>query len=119
MNNPHQNTRLSVYSREQIVARVMAGQRAAEVAADFAVSVRTVRKWVARFKAGVWRSQIAQARPPAWRTVCRIASWRSSLAALSPPSDGGGDRVKARAGTLRLLGIRHIFTRPYTPRDHG
>jgi transposase InsO family protein len=52
MNNPHQNARLTVYSREQIVARIDAGQGAAEVAAAFGVSVRTVRKWVARFRAG-------------------------------------------------------------------
>ena len=52
MNNPHQNARLTVHSREQIVARVIAGQSAAEVAAAFAVSLRTVRKWLARFRAG-------------------------------------------------------------------
>jgi len=52
MNNPRQNARLTVHSREQIVARVIAGQSAAEVAAAFAVSVRTVRKWLARFRAG-------------------------------------------------------------------
>jgi len=52
MNNPHQNARLTVYSREQIVARVAAGQSAPEVAAAFGVSVRTVRKWVARFRSG-------------------------------------------------------------------
>lgn len=52
MNNPHQNARLTVYSREQIVARIGAGQSAVEVAEAFGVSVRTVRKWVARFKAG-------------------------------------------------------------------
>ncbi|WP_083788656.1 helix-turn-helix domain-containing protein [Oceanicola granulosus] len=42
----------SVYSREQIVARIAAGRSAAEVADAFGVSVRTVRKWVARFRAG-------------------------------------------------------------------
>lgn len=52
MNNPHQNARLTVYSREQIVARVAAGQPAPKVAEAFGVSVRTVRKWVARFRAG-------------------------------------------------------------------
>lgn len=52
MNNPHQGARLTVYSREQIVARVQSGTRAAEVAAAFGVSLRTVRKWLARFRAG-------------------------------------------------------------------
>ena len=52
MNTPHQGARLTVHSREQIVARLLSGQTAAEVAAAFAVSVRTVRKWLARFRAG-------------------------------------------------------------------
>mgnify|MGYP001765404066 CR=1 FL=1 len=52
MNNPHHGARLTVHSREQIVARMMSGQKASEVAAAFAVSVRTVRKWLARFRAG-------------------------------------------------------------------
>ncbi|RCW19593.1 transposase IS481 family protein [Ciceribacter lividus] len=52
MNNPHHGARLTVYSREQIVRRIASGQSAAEVAKAFAVSVRTVRKWLARFKAG-------------------------------------------------------------------
>lgn len=52
MNNPHHGARLTFYSREQIVARVMDGQSAAGVAEAFGVSIRTVRKWVARFRAG-------------------------------------------------------------------
>jgi transposase len=50
MNNPHHGARLTVYSREQIVMRVMAGQSAAAVAEAFAVSVRTVRKWLSRYR---------------------------------------------------------------------
>jgi DNA-binding transcriptional regulator YiaG len=52
MNNPHQNARLTRHRREQIVARVVWGQSAAEVAAAFALSVRTLRNWLARFRAG-------------------------------------------------------------------
>jgi transposase len=52
MNNPHQGARLTVHSREQIVARVLSGRTAAEVAAAFAVSIRTVWNWLARFRAG-------------------------------------------------------------------
>ena len=47
MNNPHHGARLTVYSREQIVARIQSGQTATEVAEAFAVSVR---KWLARFR---------------------------------------------------------------------
>lgn len=52
MTTLHKGARLTVYSRQQIVARVVSGQKAAEVAAAFGVSVRTVRKWLARFRAG-------------------------------------------------------------------
>ena len=37
MNNPHKGARLTVYSREQIVARIQAGTKSAEVAAAFGV----------------------------------------------------------------------------------
>ena len=65
MNNPHENARLTVHSREQIVARLMAGQPASEVAAAFAVSVRTVRKWLARFRAGGGAALANHASAPA------------------------------------------------------
>jgi len=52
MNNPHHGARLTVHSREQIVARISAGQGAGDVARAFGVSLRTVRKWLARFRAG-------------------------------------------------------------------
>eukprot|EP00873_Tetraselmis_striata_P045181 jgi/Tetstr1/465445/TSEL_010129.t1 len=44
--------RLTVYSREQIVARVLAGQKAAEGRRCLRRFLRTVRKWLARFRAG-------------------------------------------------------------------
>ena len=65
MNNPHQGARLTVYSREQIVARVLSGMRAAEVAAAFGVSLRTVRKWLARFRAGGQAALSNRASAPA------------------------------------------------------
>ena len=86
MNNPHQNARLTVHSREQIVARIVAGQTAAEVAAAFAVSVRTVRKWLARFRAGGGAALSNHASAPAHiarrldtSTVALILHLRRSL----------------------------------------
>ena len=64
MNNPHQNARLTVYSREQIVTRIAAGQTAREVAEAFGVSIRTVRKWVARFKTGGRAALVNRASAP-------------------------------------------------------
>ncbi len=49
--NIHKNARLTRHSRADLVRRVEAGQPIATVAAAFGVSIRTVRKWVARFKA--------------------------------------------------------------------
>ena len=72
MNNPHQNARLTVYSREQIVARIAAGQTGAEVAEAFGVSVRTVRKWTARHRAGGGAALANRASAPA-RVSGRLA----------------------------------------------
>lgn len=78
MNNPHQGARLTVYSREQIVARLCAGQKAAEVAAAFGVSLRTVRKWLARFRAGGRAALTNRASAPArvaGRLPDRLVAW--------------------------------------------
>jgi transposase InsO family protein len=48
--NVHKNARLSLHSRGELVRRVAAGQRAGVVAAALGVSVRTVHKWLARFR---------------------------------------------------------------------
>jgi len=72
MSNPHQNARLTLHSREQIVARVVGGQTASEVAAAFAVLVRTVRKWLARFRAGGQAALSNRASAPA-RVAGRLA----------------------------------------------
>lgn len=78
MNNPHQNARLTVHSREQIIARVIAGQTAAEVAASFAVSVRTVRKWLARFRAG-GRAALSNCASAPARVAGRLAETTVAL----------------------------------------
>ena len=78
MNNPHHGARLTVHSREQIVARILSGQTAAEVAAAFAVSVRTVRKWLARFRAGGGAALSNHASAPA-RVPGRLAETMVAL----------------------------------------
>jgi transposase InsO family protein len=56
--NVHKNARLTVHSRADLVDRVRSGQRPGVVGAALGVSVRTVHKWLARFrtegKAGLW-----------------------------------------------------------------
>lgn len=81
MNNPHHGARLTVHSREQIVARIAAGQSAAEVAHAFAVSVRTVRKWLARFRAGGRAALANRASAPA-RVARRLSASRVALIAF-------------------------------------
>ena len=100
MNNPHQKPRLTRHSRDRIVARVLAGRPVPEVAAAFAVSVRTVRTWLARFRAG------GGARD--------VDDWPGSTR-LNPCAC----RARRFAKALRWPGIRHIFTRPHSPKTDG
>src|SRR3954466_4717484 len=56
--NVHQNARLTPHSRAELVRRVVVeGQTVKAVAAAFGVTVKTVRKWVARFQKWVARFQ--------------------------------------------------------------
>jgi transposase InsO family protein len=48
--NVHKNARLTPHSRADLVRRVEAGQPIAAVAAAFGVSIRTIRKWLERFR---------------------------------------------------------------------
>jgi transposase-like protein len=51
--NIHKNARTTPHSRHLMVGRVLEQkQPAAKVGADFGVSERTVRKWLARWRAG-------------------------------------------------------------------
>lgn len=52
MNTPHQGARLTVHSRELSVARRAEGRPVAQIAAEFGVSVRTIYKWLKRFREG-------------------------------------------------------------------
>jgi transposase InsO family protein len=49
--NVHENARLTPRGRDACVQRVLAGEAVEAVAQAFSVSARTVRKWVARFRA--------------------------------------------------------------------
>ena len=48
--NYHQNARLTVQSRAELLRRVQAGGTLRKVAADFGVSAKTAGKWVRRFR---------------------------------------------------------------------
>jgi len=48
--NVHKNARLTAHSRAELVRRVAGGQQARVVAIALGVSIRTVHKWLARFR---------------------------------------------------------------------
>ncbi len=104
MNNPHHGARLTVHSRVQIVARILAGQRAVDVAAAFAVSVRTLRKWLARYRAGgAVRSRhasgtVAQAHPANGLAAIYVATGQD--AACVAESAVGFTRMERREAGL-------------------
>jgi transposase len=50
MNNPHKNARTCVYSREQIILRHRRGEKICDIAAAFGICVRTVHKWLSRYR---------------------------------------------------------------------
>mgnify|MGYP001398412061 CR=1 FL=1 len=50
--NAHRNARTTPYSRALIVERYAAGEPAGAIAAAFGISVRTVYKWLARYRSG-------------------------------------------------------------------
>jgi transposase len=109
MNNPYQNARLTVHRREQIVARIVAGQTAVEVVAAFVVSVRTVRKWLARFRAGEGATLSNHASAPAriagrldTSTVALILHLRRSLRLT-------GAAVAAKLGLARSTVSRWLW----------
>lgn len=69
----HGNARTTPQSRALLVERIRGGQSASQVAAAFGISVRTVRKWVARERhegAGGLRDR--STRP--MRSPCRLAA---------------------------------------------
>jgi transposase InsO family protein len=78
MNNPHQGARLTVHSREVIVARHAQGMPAARLARDFGVSVRTVHKWLRRYREG-GRAALANGASAPVRRPARLDQTRIAL----------------------------------------
>ena len=50
--NSHRNARTTPYSRALIVERHAGGETVAAIATAFGISVRTVYKWLARYRVG-------------------------------------------------------------------
>ncbi len=82
MNNPHKNARTCVYSREQIVLRHQHGETAREIASAFGVSVRTVYKWLARFRVSGWQGLENSSSRPQSSPQAYLAGWHDLIARL-------------------------------------
>lgn len=114
--NSHENARLTALGRAELVRRVVTlGQAAGEVAAAFGVCVKTVRKWVARFRAeGAAGLRDRSSRPRRLRrptppeVAARIVALRRErwtgvrIAAGLGLSPATVSRVLRRAGLNRL-----------------
>ena len=82
MNNPHNNARTCLYSREQIVIRHQQGEKAKDIAAAFGISVRTVFKWLRRFREGGVRSLSNKRSTPGSNPHAYVAGWDNLIAKL-------------------------------------
>jgi transposase InsO family protein len=78
MNNPHQGARLTVHSRELIVARHAGGRPVQRIAEEFGVSVRTVHKWLRRHREG-GRAALANGASAPARRPARLDDARITL----------------------------------------
>ena len=82
MNNPHKNARTCFYSREQIVERYQNGEKAPSIAAAFGISVRTVYKWLKRFREYGPSGLIARSSAPRTCSNAYMAGWRNLIVRL-------------------------------------
>lgn len=85
--------------------------------------MRTVRKWLARFRAGGQAALANHASAPA-RVSGRLEAATVALIVhprrtLRMTDNGSAYRSGRFAKALRLLAIRCIFTLPYTPKTNG
>ena len=116
MNNSHQNAHLTLQSREQIVVRVLSGQTAAEVAAAFAVAIRTARKWLARCREGGGAALSNHASAPAHvagrlpgATVALIMHLRRPLRMTGAAIDAKLELARSTvARWLKRKGLGHL-----------
>ena len=82
MNNPHKNARTTIYSREQIVLRHNQGWTAQEIAEAFAISVRTVYKWLKRHRDQGISGLSNRSSAPHNNPGAYVAGWYNLIAKL-------------------------------------
>ena len=78
--NAHRNARTTPYSRALIVERHAAGEPVAAIAAALGISIRTVYKWLARYRGG-GEAGLDTASSAPYRPARRIGEWWQHAAA--------------------------------------
>ena len=129
----HANARTTVYARKLIVARVLAGHRAGEVAKQLGISRQTVYKWIRRWRAegeaGLADRSSRPHRMPRRtprETVARIIAARRAhhagpvrLAAIVGVAASTVGAVLARAGLPRLADVDRLTGELLRGRRHS
>jgi transposase InsO family protein len=83
MNNPHDNAKTTVSSRELIVERYLnLGQKAEEIAAALGISERTVYKWVRRHKEEGAAGLFNRPSKPKFHPQAYVKTWHGLIARL-------------------------------------
>ena len=82
MNNPHKNARTTIYSREQIVLRHAQGWSVNAIAEAFAISVRTVYKWLKRYRDQGLSGLTNRPSTPHNNPNAYVAGWHKLIAKL-------------------------------------
>ena len=82
MNNPHQNARTTVHSRELMVARRAAGRPVAQIAEEFGVAPRTVYKWLSRHRDGGAPALVNRSSRPRRHGAAHAGHWSDVAAHL-------------------------------------
>jgi transposase InsO family protein len=111
----HKNARTTPRSRVEIVRRVLElGQRPTQVAAGMGISVRTVRKWVARYQhdreAGLAERSCRPRRQPT-ATPRRLVRWVLHLRRQRWPGVDIAARLRLSPATVARLLRRHGLAR--------
>lgn len=120
----HKNARLTPHCRALLVDRVVKGRARAQVARELGVSLRTVSKWLQRYQAEAIDGLLDRSsRPRRWPTATAAAvAYYAGLGLIIREvrtDNGGGCHSREFAGACRDLGLKHRYTRPYTPRANG
>ncbi len=129
----HANARTTVYARKLIVARVLAGHRAGEVAKQLGISRQTVYKWVRRWRtegdAGLVDRSSRPHRMPRRTSVATTAAIVAArrahhagpvrLAAILGIAASTIGAVLTRAGMPRLADIDRLTGEPLRGRRHS